>query len=99
MKKTVSAEHPSVLSDSQRAMLEKLATLSDADIDYTDAPSLPDSIKTRSQQEFRQLYKPVKVQKTLRLDADILQWFEKRGPGHLTRINDALREYITTHTD
>ena len=37
-------------------------------------------------------YKPRKLQKTLRVDADVLAWFESQGPGHLTRMNQALRE-------
>jgi uncharacterized protein (DUF4415 family) len=36
-------------------------------------------------------YKPKKLQKTLRIDADVLAWFEAQGPGHLTRMNRALR--------
>jgi hypothetical protein len=26
-----------------------------------------------------------------RIDADVLAWFEARGPGHITRMNQALR--------
>jgi uncharacterized protein (DUF4415 family) len=37
------------------------------------------------------LYRPIKKPVTLRLDADLLQWFKRRGRGYQTRINAALR--------
>jgi uncharacterized protein (DUF4415 family) len=37
------------------------------------------------------MYKPVKKPVTLRLDADILSWFQRDGRGYQTRINEALR--------
>ena len=39
-------------------------------------------------------YKPVKQQLTLRLDADVVDWFKRQGEGYQTRINKALREYV-----
>ncbi len=36
-----------------------------------------------------------KISTTLRLDADILESFRKSGPGWQTRINEALRGFIT----
>ena len=36
-------------------------------------------------------YRPIKKPVTLRLDADVLAWFKKRGRGYQTRINRALR--------
>jgi uncharacterized protein (DUF4415 family) len=44
--------------------------------------------------EWRRYYKPLKQPVTLRLDADVLAWFKKRGRGYQTRINRALRELI-----
>lgn len=37
------------------------------------------------------MYRPVKKPVTLRLDADILAWFQRAGRGYQTRINQALR--------
>ena len=42
------------------------------------------------QPEPRRFYKPLKKRVTLRLDADVLAWFKKRGRGYQTRINQAL---------
>ncbi len=45
-------------------------------------------------------FRPVKQQITLRLDADIIDWF-KRHPkpdaGYRTSINQAPREYVAQH--
>jgi uncharacterized protein (DUF4415 family) len=46
------------------------------------------------------LFRPVKQQPTLRLDADVIDWCKSRTPagaGYQTRINSALREYVTQH--
>ena len=40
------------------------------------------------------IYKPRKVQISLRIDADVLEAFRKQGPCYQTRINEALRSYI-----
>jgi uncharacterized protein (DUF4415 family) len=45
--------------------------------------------------EIGRLYKPIKRAVTLRLDADVLAWFKKPGPGYQTRINRALRKVMT----
>ena len=44
--------------------------------------------------ELAGMYKPVKRPVTLRLDADILEWFQRGGRGYQTRINSALRKVM-----
>jgi uncharacterized protein (DUF4415 family) len=44
--------------------------------------------------ELAGLYKPIKKPVTLRLDADILAWFQRGGQGYQTRINRALRKLM-----
>jgi uncharacterized protein (DUF4415 family) len=39
-------------------------------------------------------YRPIKRPVTLRLDADVLAWFQRKGPGYQTRINRALRKVM-----
>jgi len=41
------------------------------------------------------MYKPVKKPVTLRLDADVLAWFQRGGRGYQTRINRALRKLMS----
>ena len=43
-------------------------------------------------EEWAGMYKPVKKPVTLRLDADVLAWFQRAGRGYQTRINRALRK-------
>jgi uncharacterized protein (DUF4415 family) len=44
--------------------------------------------------EISQMYKPLKKPVTLRLDADVLAWFKKKGSGYQTRINRTLRKVM-----
>ncbi|WP_263353542.1 BrnA antitoxin family protein [Acidicapsa acidisoli] len=44
-------------------------------------------------------YRPIKHPLSLRLDADVIAWFQRQGQGYQTRINSALREYIATHSN
>jgi uncharacterized protein (DUF4415 family) len=44
--------------------------------------------------EIGSLYRPIKKPVTLRIDADVLAWFKKHGPGYQTRINRALRNVM-----
>lgn len=41
---------------------------------------------------------PTKVSTTIRLDADILAAFKASGKGWQTRVNDAIREWLKTHS-
>ena len=45
-------------------------------------------------EELAQFYKPIKKPVTLRLDADIIAWFQRQGKGYQTRINRALRKLM-----
>ncbi len=81
------------LTPELRAELTSLAALPDNAIDASEAPEILDWSGAR-----RGLFdRPVKQQLTLRLDADVVAWFEARSPsgeGYQTRINRALREYV-----
>ena len=81
------------LTDEQRAELAALAALPEDQIDTTDIPEVLDWTHARR----ADLYRPIKQQVTLRLDADILAWFKERAPGgrgYQTDINHALREHM-----
>jgi hypothetical protein len=45
------------------------------------------------------IYRPIKKAVTLRLDADVLAWFQRQGRGYQTRINRALRKLMTEEED
>ena len=43
-----------------------------------------------------EFFRPVKKLTTVRIDADVLDWLRSKGEGHLTRINQILRERMTS---
>lgn len=45
-----------------------------------------------------EFFRPVKKQTTVRIDADVLAWLKSKGAGHLTRINEILRERMVEET-
>jgi uncharacterized protein (DUF4415 family) len=70
---------------------ERLDSLKDEDIDYSDIPEITDFSKFRPWEQ-RQMFKPVKVAVTCKLDADIVAWLKQEGKGYQTRMNAILRE-------
>jgi uncharacterized protein (DUF4415 family) len=68
---------------------KRLESLADDEIDTSDIPELGDEFF--AQAELRQV---VKQPVTLRLDADVLEWFKGQGQGYQTRINKLLRLYM-----
>jgi uncharacterized protein (DUF4415 family) len=86
----------SSLTATQKAELDALAALPDDQINTRDIPEQKDWSGARRGLFFR----PIKKQLTLRLDADLIDWFKTRAPngeGYQTDINAALREYVVRH--
>jgi uncharacterized protein (DUF4415 family) len=42
-------------------------------------------------------YRPIKKPISIRLDADVLAWFQSLGGKYQVKINEALREYMQQH--
>ena len=81
------------LSAQERA---ELAALQHREIDYSDIPpSQSDAHWTRPGIPFSP---ENKQQITLRLDADVLDFFRATGRRYQTRINHVLREYMQAHS-
>lgn len=70
--------------------LEELAAIPDEEIDFSDIPELGDEFWDNA--TIRWPDQP-KKQVTMRLDADLLDWFKSKGKGYQTRINAVLRSY------
>lgn len=45
------------------------------------------------------VFKAPKKTTTIRLDADVLEWFKSMGKGYQTKINAVLRAYKAAHGD
>jgi uncharacterized protein (DUF4415 family) len=69
--------------------LKKLATRPDEDIDLSDVPELDEAFFREADWQ-----PPIKKPMTIRLDADVLEWFRSQGPGYQTRINRLLRRFM-----
>lgn len=80
------------LSEEAKARLARLAAMPDSEIDFSDIPrSPPDAEWTRPGIPFTT---ENKCQVTLRLDADVLDYFRHTGKRYQTRINSVLRAYM-----
>ena len=69
--------------------------MTDKDIDFSDIPELTPEmfakvIVRRGLKEFI----PTKVQLTVRVDRDVLDWYRSGGRGYQTQINTLLRAYM-----
>ena len=92
MKKSVNKR----LTAKQRADLDALAAMPDDKINTADIPEQVDWSGARR----GMFYRPIKKQITLRIDADLIEWFRRHtesSTGYQTHINAALREYMTQH--
>ena len=75
----------------------RVKAMKDSEIDFSESPELTPDVFARA--VVRKGLKPVtaKAQLTLRLDADVLDWFRRQGRGYQTRINALLRAYRDAH--
>jgi uncharacterized protein (DUF4415 family) len=81
------------LTPTQKAELNALGALPDEQINTRALPEVRDWSGARRGVSFR----PIKKQLTLRLDADLIDWFKTHTPNgesYQTRINIARREYV-----
>lgn len=79
-------------TEQQDAEIGALEALPDEKIDTSDVPEILDWSGAKR----GLLYRPVKQQITLRLDADVVAWFRATAPdgrGYQTEINRVLREH------
>jgi uncharacterized protein (DUF4415 family) len=81
------------LTPEERAELAALETMPEDAIDTREMPEVRDW----SGAERGRFYRPLKRQITLRLDADVVDFFERGGKGYQTRINEALRVWVEQH--
>lgn len=93
VKLTLDPNNPPPLTDEQRARLEAVAAMPDEAIDYSDAPYLPNAVWMKAADQMPE----TKTQITLRIDADVIDFFKHSGRRYQTRINAVLRAYVDAH--
>ena len=76
---------------------ERVDRMKDEDIDLSDLPEISPEKFARA--IVRKGLQPVarKAQITLRVDADVLEWFREKGAGYQSRMNAVLRAYKQAH--
>ena len=89
MRKSVKRTTSSPLTAKQRREVAALASMPDDKIDYSDIPPLTNRFWKHAVRN--PFYRPVKLQLTVRLDADVVAWLRDQGKGYQTRINALLR--------
>ena len=72
---------------------DRLGSMTDLDIDFSDAPKLGKAFFQNSRMRLPQ----GKHSLSLRLDKEVLDWFKRQGRGYQTRINAVLRAYVEAH--
>src|SRR5215212_2535896 len=65
----------------------------DEDIDFSEIPELTPEMFRHKVVRRNMLTEP-RDELTLRIDRDVLQWFQSRGPGYDRLINFLLRSYM-----
>jgi uncharacterized protein (DUF4415 family) len=83
--------NPPVMTPEQ---MQALRDLTDEDIDYSDIPPQP---STGWRRVSDLIPAETKKQITLRLDADVIEFFRGTGRRYQSRINAALRDYVNAH--
>lgn len=76
---------------------QRVDRMRDEDIDFSDLPEVPPEAFARAL--VRKGLKPVarKSQITLRIDADVLDWFRAKGTGYQSQMNAVLKAYKEAH--
>jgi uncharacterized protein (DUF4415 family) len=69
---------------------DRVDSLKDEEIDYSEIPDLGDNEAFWSRAE-------VVVPVTIWLDPEVLAWFKSQGEGYEARITEALQAYKQTH--
>jgi uncharacterized protein (DUF4415 family) len=93
VKLTLDPDNLPPLTAEQKARLAALAAMTDDQIDTSDAPYRPDAVWVKAAAQLPK----TKQQITLRLDADVLDFFKHTGTRYQSRINAVLRSYVEAH--
>ena len=78
------------LTDGRKRRLKKLSRQPENQINTSDIPELTERFWQHA--ILNPFYRPLKLQLTLRLDADVIAWLRRQGKGYQTRANALLRD-------
>jgi uncharacterized protein (DUF4415 family) len=72
--------------------IKALENMPDSEIDFSDIPEMGEEFFKNA--VIGKFYRPIKKPITIRLDADVLQWFKHEGKGYQSKINEVLRHHM-----
>jgi len=74
---------------------KRIQRMKDSDINLSEVPEVTPEMFARSvvRRGLKEI-KPRKVQLTVRVDRDVLQWYRSRGRGYQTQISALLRAFM-----
>ena len=81
-------------SDAFRREVEALGAMPDQEIDVSEIPERIPRQWDRPMRTAQLFYRPIKKPVTIRLDADVIEWLKKDGPGYQTKANKILRQQM-----
>lgn len=87
IKKTTHQIQSRKLTTADRVMLKALAQMPDSQIDYTEIPEIDWT-------QVKIVKKSTKKQIAFRVDSDILEFFQKKGKGYQTKMNEVLKSFV-----
>jgi len=90
VKLTLDPDNLPPLTPKERSQLEHVAAIADGEIDYSDAPYRPDAVWMKAAERLP----GAKKQITLRIDAEVLDFFKQTGKRYQSRMNAVLRSYV-----
>jgi uncharacterized protein (DUF4415 family) len=70
--------------------LEELKAIREEDIDTSDIPELDESFWEKARVVMPESKKAI----SLRVDRDVLEWFQSQGKGYQSLMNSVLRSYM-----
>lgn len=73
-----------------RAEVAKLLAKPESEISFADVPETQTTDWAGAQRG--RLYRPIKKQLTVRIDADVIEWLKADGVGYQSRLNQILRD-------
>jgi uncharacterized protein (DUF4415 family) len=83
------------LTKQQKRDIRAIAAKKERDIDFSDAPPVPDW----SAAVVGKFYRPTKKPVTIRLDSDVIAWLKTDGRGYQTKANWLLRHAMLHFTN
>lgn len=85
------------ISNKSQTDLKRLDAMEDKDIDLSECPEITPEMFAKGVVRRGLKPTPNKVQLTLRVDSDVLEWFKAQGSGYQTQMNALLRAYMEAH--